>query len=148
MARHGAAPLNTPFEGAWLRTPGRLVAVVPDADGAPAEVAGLPLCDSRPVEWPWGLRLRAPDDEADLPSTFARLTEQVARTPAWAAPKVIDVYGGTAFTRTLVCERARMHDRVPALLCDPDPGPDADAVRDRALTAVLSGRADLVGVPA
>jgi anthraniloyl-CoA monooxygenase len=89
--------------------------------------------------------LRAPDDEAGLPAAFARLATLVA-----GAPVLVAVHGGTAFTRTLVCEWARMRDRVPALLCDPatgsDAGADPEADRDRALTAVLSGRADLVGV--
>jgi anthraniloyl-CoA monooxygenase len=35
-----------------------------------------------------------------------------------------------------------MHDRLPALLVDPE------SDRDRALTTVLAGRAELVGVPA
>jgi salicyloyl-CoA 5-hydroxylase len=46
-----------------------------------------------------------------------------------------------------VCERARLHVGLPALLVDPD-GTVDDPTRDRALTTVLSGRADLVGVPA
>jgi hypothetical protein len=39
-----------------------------------------------------------------------------------------------------------MHDGLPALLVDPDAADD-EPTRDRAVTAVLSGRADLVGVP-
>jgi anthraniloyl-CoA monooxygenase len=38
-----------------------------------------------------------------------------------------------------------MQERLPALLVDAD---GAAALRDRAVTTVLSGRADLVGVPA
>jgi anthraniloyl-CoA monooxygenase len=72
-----------------------------------------------------------------LPAAFAALADHAHRGPVLVA-----VYGGTALTRTLVCEQARMHHRVPALLCDPE------SDRDRALTAVLSGRADLVGGPA
>jgi anthraniloyl-CoA monooxygenase len=155
VARHGAQPLDTPFEAAGWGTPGRLVTVLPDLDGGPSEVvessprdseaAGLPLLDAPAAGGPWGARLRAPDDEAGLPAAFARLATLVA-----GAPVLVAVHGGTAFTRTLVCEWARMRDRVPALLCDPatgsDAGADPEADRDRALTAVLSGRADLVGV--
>jgi len=145
VARHGAEPLDTPFEAAGWRTPGRLVDLTPDADGIPVEAGDLPIPDAPPADGtgrPWGLRLRAPDDEDGLPEAFARLTEHVAGSPVLVA-----VYGGTEFTRTLVCERARMHHRVPALHCEPaGTGADADVVRDRALTAVLSGRADLVGV--
>jgi anthraniloyl-CoA monooxygenase len=51
---------------------------------------------------------------------------------------LVAVHGGSAFTRTLVCEEVRLRLRVPALLVDPD------LDRDGAVTAVLSGRADLV----
>jgi hypothetical protein len=57
-------------------------------------------------------------------------------------PALVAVHGGTGLTRSLLCERARMHHGLPALLVDPAPD------LDQAITAVLSGRADLVGVPA
>jgi anthraniloyl-CoA monooxygenase len=50
----------------------------------------------------------------------------------------VAVHGGTPLTRTLLCEQARMQHKVAALLVDPD------LDRDGAVTAVLSGRADLV----
>ncbi|MGQ0573793.1 MAG: FAD-dependent monooxygenase [Pseudonocardia sp.] len=147
---HGAEPLETPFEGAGWSAPGRLLAVVAGAMVAGGDgTAGLPLAD-RPRPGPWGALVAAPDTERALPAAFARLTE-LAELGA-AAPVLVAVHGGTALTRTLVCEQARMHDRLPALLVEPrsgdnEPGDDG-AVRDRALTAVLAGRADLVGVPA
>jgi anthraniloyl-CoA monooxygenase len=52
------------------------------------------------------------------------------------------VYGGTAVTRTLHCEEARLGHRVPVLLLDDE------LDRDRAVTTVLAGRADLVGLSA
>jgi salicyloyl-CoA 5-hydroxylase len=74
--------------------------------------------------------VEAPLDEAGLPPVFARLA-------GLRAPAVV-VRGGTAFTRTLVCEEARLGHGLVAVLDDPDLG------RDGAVTAVLSGRADLV----
>jgi anthraniloyl-CoA monooxygenase len=74
---------------------------------------------------------------------FARLGELAGL--GTRVPVLVAVHGGTPLTRTLVCEQARMHDRLPALLVDAG---DREGLSDRALTAVLSGRADLVGVPA
>ena len=52
------------------------------------------------------------------------------------------VHGGTPLTRILLCEHARLRLGLPALLIDPG------LSRDEAVTLLLSGRADLVGVPA
>ena len=134
---HGAEPLETPFaHGGWA-TPGRLVSV------SPAAVADdLPVADE-PRAGAWAARITAPEGEDGLPEAFGRLS-------GWAAlgeraPVLVAVHGGTPLTRTLVCEHARMQERLPALLVDAG---DADGLRDRAVTTVLSGRADLVGVPA
>ena len=137
---HGAEPLHTPFARDGWSAPGRLV-TVRASGGVPTAVDGedgtLPLGAAGPQ--PWGATLAAPADEHGLPGAAARL-DKLARldTP----PVLVAVHGGTSLTRTLVCEQARLHDGLPALLVDPDD----DATRDRALTAVLSGRADLVGV--
>jgi salicyloyl-CoA 5-hydroxylase len=134
MHTHGTEPLETPFDRGGWSAPGRQVTV-----SAATVVGGpepLPLTE-QPRPGPWGALVTAPDTEDGLPDVFARLADLTA-----AAPVLVAVHGGTPLTRTLVCEQARMHDRLPALLVDPD------ADRDRALTVVLSGRADLVGVPA
>jgi anthraniloyl-CoA monooxygenase len=140
---HGAEPLQTPFEGAGWCAPGRLVAVSTGDDAAPVTVSGesgaLSLSVG-PQPGPWGALVAAPDQEADLPGVFARLAELARLGPA--APVLAAVHAGTALTRVLVCEQARLQERLPALLVDPDTDPD------RALTTVLSGRADLVGGPA
>ncbi len=132
--RHGAAPLDTPFEHAGLSLSARIVPVE-SGPGGPYAAGGLALQDVCPpgAAGPWAARLAAPDDESGLPATFDRL-----RALADSAPAFVAVHGGTGLTRTLVCEQARMHAKVPALLVDPD----GDA--DRAVTTVLSGRADLV----
>ncbi|QJY49388.1 FAD-dependent monooxygenase [Pseudonocardia broussonetiae] len=135
---HGAEPLETPFERGGWSTPGRLVSVSPTA-----VAGGLPFADGPQQPGAWAARVEAPAGEAGLPGVFDRLH-------GWAAlgeraPVLVAVHGGTALTRTLVCEQARMHERLPALLVDVD---GEEGLRDRAVTTVLSGRADLVGVPA
>lgn len=131
VAAHGTEPLATPFSRGGWSTPGRVVTVSVEK----GTVAGLEPLPLREQPGPWGALVAAPDREADLPAVFARLAEL-------AAPVLVAVHGGNPLTRMLVCEQARMRHRLPALLVDPD------ADRDRALTAVLSGRADLVGIPA
>jgi 2-polyprenyl-6-methoxyphenol hydroxylase-like FAD-dependent oxidoreductase len=139
VAAHGAEPLETPFEQGGWSAPGRLVDVSTE-NGRPTGVAGdLPLATGPRVE-PWGALVAAPDTEGGLSAAFARLSD-LARLEH--APVLVAVHGGTPLTRTLVCEQARMHARLPALLVDADGG---EGLRDRALTTVLSGRADLVGV--
>jgi 2-polyprenyl-6-methoxyphenol hydroxylase-like FAD-dependent oxidoreductase len=111
VAAHGAEPLETPLTIGATTLPGRVV--VPDP------------------EWP---AVEAPADEAGLPPVFAQLADLAA-----AGTAAVAVQGGTSFTRTLLCEEARMRHGLVALLVDPD------LDRDKAVTAVLSGRADLVG---
>jgi anthraniloyl-CoA monooxygenase len=140
---YGAEPLQTAFQRRGWSAPGRLVDVRTNG-GRPVAVAGnasLPLGDPRPG--PWGAVLAAPDSETGLPGVAAQLGE-LARLDI--PPVLVAVHGGTTLTRMLVCEQIRLHERLPALLIDPDAADDAPT-RDRAVTAVLSGRADLVGVP-
>lgn len=140
---HGADPLATPFDHRGWSTPSRSVAVS-SVDGRPVRVGSLPLTDRPERGLPWGAVVMAPDTEETLPDAHGRLAELAGLAEP---PVLVAVHGGTALTRTLVCEQARMHHRIPALLVEPD-GPDDITAADRALTAVLSGRADLVGVPA
>jgi 2-polyprenyl-6-methoxyphenol hydroxylase-like FAD-dependent oxidoreductase len=137
---HGTEPLLTPFSSAGWSSPGRVVAIQAGPAG-PAAVTGpgpgLPLADAAPAGGPWGARLAAPDGEAALPAVFGAF-DRLARD----RPALVAVHGGTPLTRTLVCEQARLHTGIPALLIDD--GLDADL----AVTTVLSGRADLVGAPA
>jgi anthraniloyl-CoA monooxygenase len=137
---HGAEPLQTPFtHGGWT-APGRIVAIRPGPSG-PTAVTGpgpwLPLASTAATGRPWGARVAAPDHEAGLPAVFGTLSRLVRRRPVLVA-----VHGGTPLTRTLVCEQARLNHRLPALLVDDTLYPDL------AVTAVLSGRADLAGAPA
>ncbi|GAA0941245.1 FAD-dependent monooxygenase [Pseudonocardia zijingensis] len=139
VSAHCAEPLETPFQRGGWSTPGRLVTVT-TADGVPTAVAGGLRLATEPQAGPWGAPVAAPASEDGLPGVFARLDELVDLQPVLVA-----VHGGTALTRTLVCEQARMHNRLPALVVDTG---EREGLADRALTTVLSGRADLVGVPA
>jgi anthraniloyl-CoA monooxygenase len=136
VREHGAEPLDTPFNAAGWSAPARLVEIGFAADGTPARVAGAAelSLSSAPLTGPWGAVIEAPESEEDLPAVYEKLA-----TTAAAVPVLVAVHGGTPLTRTLVCERARMVERIPALLVDPR------IDRDKAVTAVLSGRADLVG---
>jgi salicyloyl-CoA 5-hydroxylase len=111
VRRHGAEPLDSPLEVAGTRFPGRLLADVP----------------------PGAVRIAAPDDEGGLPQARERLRAAVAN----GAP-LIAVHGGVPFTRTLLCEEARLLHARPALLVD------EELSKDAATTAILSGRTDLV----
>jgi len=99
----------------------------------------------------WGLWLDAPDDESDLPEATDRLRRGIADGAALVA-----AVGGAPLTRRLLTEEARLaHSTVSLLMADDaEPpgadrgaGPNAAARQDWALTMVLSGRADLVGIP-
>ena len=95
----------------------------------------LRVCSEPTADGGWALRVDAPTRERDLP----RALELVARGVAGGAA-LVAVYGGTALTRRLVCEEARFSRAAIALNVFDQPDPDL------ALTEVLSGRADLVGV--
>ncbi len=133
-AEHGAPPLQSPVEVAGARLPGRVVAV---RDGAVVLPGGpLPLLAGPPAAGEaWGLAVSAPDDEAGMPDALAA----VARGAA-AGAALVAASGGTPLTRRLLCEAARLEHRVPALLVE-------EADDDVRLTAVLSGRTDLVAAP-
>jgi hypothetical protein len=120
--------------------------VVADGERALALAAGtaaLPLLAGAPggAGGAWGALLRAPDAEDGLAAAAGRLASLAGPVRA-GRPVLAAVHGGTPLTRVLLCEEARLRLGLPALLVDP--GLD----QDQAVTMVLSGRADLVGVPA
>jgi len=78
-------------------------------------------------------RIEAPADEAGLPAALTQLRRAVA-----AGAELVAVHSGAPVPRTLLCEEARLVHGRPAVLVDPS------LDRDGALTAVLSGRTDLV----
>jgi anthraniloyl-CoA monooxygenase len=138
---YGTDPLRTPFESGGWTAAGRVVEIGSDARGRPTAVRGtfgdLPLSTSAVTDGPWGAAVLAPAVEEDLPGALDALTSL-----AGAGPALVAVSGGTPVTRALLCEHARMDLGIPALLVDSSPD------LDRAVTAVLSGRADLIGAPA
>ncbi|MEU9456826.1 FAD-dependent monooxygenase [Streptomyces sp. NPDC048277] len=140
QARHGAEPLDTPLDLGVRQLPSRVVLVGPDATAAVGGTGDpLPLHTSAPTPHaqPWGALITAPDDETGLAAAYTRLAGLAA-----AGPLLVAVRGGTAYTRALLTERTRLHHTLPALLVDDH------LDRDRAITAVLSGRTDLVGADA
>jgi anthraniloyl-CoA monooxygenase len=136
---HGAEPLGSPLEVAGQRLEGRVVVV---GDGAAHLPGGpLPLRPRGPADdgSPWGLWVAAPDSEDQLPPALDAVAKGVA-----AGTALVAVGGGTALTRRLLCEAARLEHRAVSLLVEEvDPG----LAPDVAVTAVLSGRTDLVSAP-
>ena len=136
----GSAPLEAPvMHGGWS-TPSRVVSVGEEA-GVPvsltAEGMVLPLGAEAAGSGRWGALLEAPEDESGLTAVRADLASLADRKPDCVA-----VYGGTNLTRVLLTEETRFHYGLPAVIIDPE------LDRDNAVTTVLSGRADLVGVRA
>jgi anthraniloyl-CoA monooxygenase len=128
-----ADPLHTPIDVAGAAQPGRVVTV----EGGAARLAAGPL-PLRSGPGRWGAYVSAPDTEADL----GRAQEAVARALA-AGACLVAVGDGTPLTRRLVCEAARLdHGAVTLLVED---GSEDSVFEDRARTAVLSGRTDLIG---
>jgi salicyloyl-CoA 5-hydroxylase len=133
VSEHGAEPLDSPILVAGQKVESRLVETGREAVQLPG--GPLPL-RSEPLDGTgWGLRVDAPDAEADL----APVLDRVAKGAA-AGAALVAVFGGNALTRRLVCEEARLACGVPALFV-----PEV-LDQDVAVTEILSGRADLVGV--
>src|SRR5882757_538633 len=139
LARHGAEPLHSELELAGMTLKGRVLTVTEGLATEPDSGVELPLFAERPLgtgaDQRWGARVRAPGLEGSLAEARDQLAALVA-----AGPALVAVHGGTPLNRTLLCEQARLRHGVPALLVD------EELDRDRAVTAVLSGRADLVGL--
>ncbi|MFJ9026192.1 FAD-dependent monooxygenase [Streptomyces sp. NPDC102259] len=130
--RHDAEPLRTPFRGGPYRLPSRRVTadgdVLTGTDGT-----SIPMVPFSGQPSGAGVWIDAPDTEEGLPLAL----EQVRET-AEAGALLVGVRGGTALTRVLVAEEARLTHSLPAAIV----GAYDD---DTATTLVLSGRADLVG---
>ena len=131
-AGEGADPLRTPIAVAGTTQPHR---VLPVAGGQVHLTSGpLPLLAGPPAgPAPWAARVSAPDTEAGL----GQAQEAAARALA-AGACLLAVGDGTALTRRLVCEAARLEHGAVTLLVE-------DGSEDTARTAVLSGRTDLIG---
>ena len=131
--RHGAEPLASTCTIGGLNVASRVV-VVDEVDGVP--VPDWQSCSLRAAGVsPVISVVEAPSSDGSMVPSFGALAAATARGVA-----AVVIYGGTAHTRRLLCEQARLHHRVPAILVDPG------MTHDAAVTAVLSGRADLVGV--
>jgi len=133
-AHGGADPLRTPIGIAGKTQPDRVVPVDDDV----ARLAAGPL-SLRSGPGSWGLRVSAPDTEAGLDQAVAEVARGLA-----AGACLVAVGDGTALTRRLVGEAARLEYGAVTMLVED--GPLEATTEDTARTAVLSGRADLIGV--
>jgi len=139
-AAHGSltrGPLHAPIDIAGVTQPHRLV---PVTDGVAHLASGpLPLVGRPPAQpGPWGVWVSAPTTEAGIDQA----EEAVARGLA-AGACLVAVGGGTGLTRRLVCEAARLGRGAVTMLVED--GPPGASTEDAARTALLSGRADLIG---
>jgi salicyloyl-CoA 5-hydroxylase len=179
-AAHGSTgPLHTPIDIAGATQPGR---VVPLADGVARLASGpLPLyrLGERPPALPlggttprtprgprdwgeilpptsprWGVWVSAPATEAGVDEADGAVARGLA-----AGACLVAVGDGTALTRRLVCEAARLGRGAVTMLVEDGPqgastegaiiegaSIEGASIEDAARTAVLSGRADLIGV--
>ena len=130
--RRGTSPLATPLSAGPYRFPSRRVTATEDAlTGADGTM--IPMAAFTGAPSPVGVWIDAPDTEDGLPLAL----DQVRETAEAGAP-LVGVRGGTALTRVLVAEEARLAHGLPAAIIGPYDG-------DSATTLLLSGRADLVG---
>jgi 2-polyprenyl-6-methoxyphenol hydroxylase-like FAD-dependent oxidoreductase len=133
---HGGEPLTTPVTVSGHRLEGRRVRVA--AGEIMLSEARLPLHEHTADGSGWALDVHAPEAEADLAAALDAVAKGVV-----AGAALVVVRGGTALTRRLLCEASRLEHRVPTVLVEDGAearyGPD-----DVAVTAVLSGRTDLV----
>lgn len=127
---HGAEPLQSELTVAGTTVPGRTVEV--RGDHVIFGDVSLPLTVEAADGGSWALSVTAPDREADLDPVLDAIAKGVA-----AGAVLVVVRDGSRLTRRLVCEFARLEHATPALLVE-------DGDDDTAVTAVLSGRADLV----
>jgi 2-polyprenyl-6-methoxyphenol hydroxylase-like FAD-dependent oxidoreductase len=137
---HGSQPLETPFEIDGWRVAGRTIDLVISGDRTPAALRGstdLQLAEQAPASGPWAALVQAPEKEAALPEARARIAALAAADPR---PSLIAVHGGSPLCRNLLSEETRMVRNIPSVVIQ------SEHDQDRALTTVLSGRADLVGV--
>jgi anthraniloyl-CoA monooxygenase len=91
---NGAAPLDSPFQSAAIRLPGRRLG-----------------SGESPAETVW---IDAPEDEAQLPHALTAV-----HSAAKADAPLIGARGGTPLTRVLIAEEARLACQVPALVAGP-----------------------------
>ncbi|MFF1298316.1 MULTISPECIES: FAD-dependent monooxygenase [unclassified Streptomyces] len=129
---HEAPPLRTPFHAGPFRLPSRQV-TASDEGLTGTDGTGIPMAPFSGRTSGAGVWIDAPDTEEGLPLAL----DQVRETAEAGAP-LMGVRGGTALTRVLVAEEARLVHGLPAAVI----GAYDD---DSATTLLLSGRADLVG---
>jgi len=135
-SEHGADPLDTPFHLGDRQAPSRFVEIT-ESGGIPhltLSTVRLPLMAPEHRQTDWGLWLEAPESHEALEHPRRMLSHGVA-----AGAQLVAVAGGSPLARRLLAEEARFTHHVPVALVE-------DGDTDTAITALLSGRADLVAV--
>ena len=137
--RFGAEPLRTPLTIGSAQVQDRRVrlgqgTVVIGETGVPLRADAVGVGE-------WALAVAAPPTESDL----APVLDTVAKGAAAGAVLVV-VSDGSPLTRRLVCEAARLEHGLVAVLVEATKD-DRYGADDTAVTAVLSGRTDLVAEP-
>ncbi len=138
-AAHDAEPLDTPITIGTCHSPGRRVEIRDET--VVLEDVRIPLRAKPTDAGEWALRVCAPKSEEELPPVLDGLAKGTA-----AGARLVVVGGGTPLTRRLLCEAVRLEHNVASILVE-DAEDTGYGVDDTPLTAVLSGRTDMVAVP-
>jgi anthraniloyl-CoA monooxygenase len=132
---HDAEPLTSDWRAGGFHLPARRVTINPDG-ALTANGARLPMSPFDGRRPDCGVWIKAPTAKSGLYRASAQIRQVVKENVP-----LIGVHGGTALTRVLVAEEARLAYSVPVVIA----GAYDD---DAATTLILSGRADLVAVGA
>jgi 2-polyprenyl-6-methoxyphenol hydroxylase-like FAD-dependent oxidoreductase len=127
LAEYGSPALDTPLELAGIPTSGRVLQFRTEGEHAELREGSTVVADTAD---PGVVVVEAPESDAQVPDVAVTLP--VSGT--------VVVVGGTALTRTLLSEEARLHRGLVAIVVD-------DLSNAAIETAVLAGRVDAVARP-
>jgi len=143
--KRGANPLEADFDLDDFRASSRIVGIRQDIRGGTFAMFAtsegfrqLELLEVPPPKelYPFGGLVNISEPGDGFASARARLGEILQ-----ARPTMVAIRGGTPVERTLLAEECRMAGSVPSMMIE------GVFDEDRSITAILSGRADFIGVP-
>ncbi len=143
--KFGAKPLNSPFALEEISAVSRLVGIRDQAEDSTEAIFVTPdglvsmklyFSPRNDNEKGFGAMIEIPDSSDGFEKARSRLHELLVFEPV-----LVGIRGGTAFQRTLLGEECRISRATATLIVNEVFDPDI------ALTAVLSGRTDFVGIP-